>query len=138
MTVCQEKAVDIDWAADIPPFMERMTEYAYGVAKAHQGRIGFMNFLTNITPDCDCCPWSDAPIVPDIGFLASADPVALDQASFDLVNAQAGLKASLLESNLGAGEDKFTGLHGYTRSTIQLSYGEEIGLGSRKYELVEL
>jgi len=40
----------------ILPFVERMTEYAYGVATSHKGRIGYMNFLTNITPDCDCCP----------------------------------------------------------------------------------
>jgi uncharacterized Fe-S center protein len=138
MAVCPEKAVDLDWGSEIGPFMERMTEYAYGVAKAHQGRIGYMNFLTNITPDCDCCPWSDAPIVPDIGFLASTDPVAIDQASYDLVNAQAGLHGSMLEENLEEGADKFRGLRSSTEPTIQLSYGEEIGLGSRGYELIAL
>ncbi|MDW5563769.1 MAG: DUF362 domain-containing protein [Methanomassiliicoccus sp.] len=138
LTVCPEKAIELDWTAEIPPFMERMTEYAYGVARSHEGRIGYMNFLTNITPDCDCCPWSDAPIVPDIGFLASTDPVAIDQASFDLVNAQVGISGSLLEMNLEAGKDKFNGLRSITEPTIQLSYGEEIGLGSRDYELVTL
>jgi uncharacterized Fe-S center protein len=138
MTVCQEKAVDIDWATAIPPMMERMTEYAYGVVKPHRGHIGFMNFLTDIVPDCDCCPWSDAPIVPDIGFLASTDPVAIDQASFDLVNAQVGASGSMLEHNLEAGGDKFRGLRSNVEPTVQLSYGEEIGLGSRKYELITL
>jgi uncharacterized Fe-S center protein len=118
--------------------MERMTEYAHGVAKALDGRVGYMNFLTNITPDCDCCPWSDAPIVPDISFLASTDPVAIDQASFDLVNAQIGLAGSMLENGLGAGSDKFRGLRSSTEPTVQLSYGEEIGLGSRSYELITL
>jgi len=138
MTSCPEKAIDLDWSSAIEPFMERMTEYAYGVAKSQEGRVGFMNFLTNITPDCDCCPWSDAPIVPDIGFLASTDPVAIDQASFDLVNKEAGSSGSMLEHDLERGSDKFRGLRPRTRPTVQLSYGEEIGLGSRRYELISL
>jgi uncharacterized Fe-S center protein len=138
MTVCQEKAIGLEWETEIVPFMERMTEYAYGVAKSLDGRIGYINFLTNITPDCDCCSWSDAPIVPDIGFLASTDPVALDQASHDLVNGQTGLRESMLEANLEAGGDKFRGLRGHTEPEVQLSYGEEIGLGSRRYDLVTL
>jgi uncharacterized Fe-S center protein len=97
-----------------------------------------MNFLTNITPDCDCCPWSDSPIVPDIGFLASTDPVAIDQASFDLVNKQLGIKGSMLEHGVEAGADKFRGLRSSTSPEVQLKYGEEIGLGSRKYELITL
>jgi uncharacterized Fe-S center protein len=138
MTVCPEKAIDPDWATAITPFMERMTEYAYGVAKSHEGRIGYMNFLTDITPDCDCCPWSDAAIVPDIGFLASTDPVAIDQASYDLVNSQVGLASSMLENNLESGNDKFRGLRSFTEPTVQLSYGEEIDLGSRSYQLITL
>ena len=138
ITVCPEKAIDFDWAGSIQPFVERMTEYAYGVAKSHKGRIGYLNFLINITPDCDCCPWSDAPIVPDIGFLASTDPVAIDQASFDMVNGQLGISGSMLEKNLEAGGDKFRGLRPNTEPTYQLSYGEEIGLGSRTYKLITL
>jgi len=138
MTVCQEKAVDIDWTTGIVPFMERMTEYAYGVAKVHEGKIGYMNFLTNITPDCDCCPWSDAPIVQDIGFLASTDPVAIDQASFDLISKQMGLQGTMLENGLERGSDKFRGLRDQTEPTVQMSYGEGIGLGSRDYELIIL
>jgi uncharacterized Fe-S center protein len=138
MTVCQRHAIHVDWASDIEPFMERMTEYAYGVAKSHPGRIGYINFLTNITPDCDCCSWSDYPIVPDIGFLASTDPVAIDHASYDLVNAQMGFKESMLEQNLRPNEDKFIGLRSHTKPKLQLSYGEEIGLGKMEYELIRL
>jgi len=72
-------------------------------------RIGYINFLLNITPDCDRAAWSDAPIVPDIGFLSSTDPVAIDQASYDLVNKQPGFSHSLLSSNLEVGADKFHG-----------------------------
>jgi uncharacterized Fe-S center protein len=138
LTVCSENAIDLDWSTEIPEMVERMTEYAYGVAKVHKRHIGYMNFLLNITPDCDCTPWSDAPIVPDIGILASTDPVAIDQASFDLVNEQIGLSASMLERNCGAGEDKFKGLRSNTDSAIQLRYGEELGLGRRRYELIRL
>ena len=138
MTVCPEKAISADWATQMVPFTERLTEYAYGVHQALKGRIGYVNFLTNITPDCDCCPWSDAPIVPDIGFLASTDPVAIDQASYDLVNRQMALNGTRLEVNKESGADKFKGMWHHTEPAVQLSYGEEIGLGSRKYELVTL
>ncbi|WP_371366598.1 NAD(P)H-quinone oxidoreductase subunit I, chloroplastic [Sporomusa rhizae] len=138
LTVCPVKATGMDWNTDLPTMLERMTEYGYGFAKAHAKRIGYINFLLNITPDCDCVPWSDAPIVPDIGFLASTDPVAIDQASYDLVNNQLGFSASLLSCNHETGADKFQGLRSYIDGTIQLQYGEEIGMGSRDYELVVL
>lgn len=138
LTTCPKKAIEMDWATEIPALLERMTEYAYGVAKTHEQHIGYINFLLNITPDCDCASWSDAPIVPDIGFLASTDPVAIDQASFDLVNKQIGLSASLLSSDCGAGEDKFHSLRSHIDGTTQLRHGEEIGLGIRDYELIVL
>jgi uncharacterized Fe-S center protein len=138
LTVCPVKANGMDWATDQEAFHERMVEYAYGLAQSHQGKIGYMNFLINITPDCDCVPWSDYPIVPDIGFLASIDPVALDQASYDLVNQQEGFSNSLLAGNHGRGKDKFHGIREHVTGTIQLSYAEKIGMGSRKYELIEL
>ncbi|MHC1714830.1 MAG: DUF362 domain-containing protein [Acidaminococcaceae bacterium] len=138
LTVCPVKANGMDWETDLTAFLERMTEYGYGFAKTHEKRIGYINFLVNITPDCDCVPWSDAPIVPDIGFLASDDPVAIDQASYDLVNKQLGFSDSLLCCNCEVGADKFHGLRSHVDGTIQLKYGEEIGMGSRDYELIVL
>lgn len=138
MTVCPVKAIGMDWQTDLAAMLERMTEYGYGFAKAHENRIGYINFLLNITPDCDCASWSDAPIVPDIGFLASTDPVAIDQASFDLVNKQLGIANTLLSANLEAGADKFHGLRSHIDATVQLRYGEEIGMGSREYKLIAL
>lgn len=138
VTVCSERAIDIDWRTDIREMVERMTEYALGVSKMHERKIGYMNFLLNITPDCDCVPWSDTAIVPDIGFLASTDPIAIDQASFDLVNECSGNAGSLLEHDLEAGADKFKGLRSSTNASVQLSYGEELGLGSRQYDLIKL
>ncbi|WP_188398927.1 DUF362 domain-containing protein [Sporomusa sp. GT1] len=138
LPVCPVKANGMDWETDLTAFLERMTEYGYGFAKAHAGRIGYINVLLNITPDCDCVPWSDAPIVPDIGFLASTDPVAIDQASYDLVNKQFGFSDSLLACNFEAGADKFQALRSHIDGTIQMRYGEEIGMGSRDYELIIL
>lgn len=138
LTVCPIKANGMDWATDLADFLERMTEYGYGVHKSHEKRIGYINFLMNITPDCDCASWSDTPIVPDIGFLASTDPVAIDQASYDLVNKQLGFSHSLLANNFEAGADKFQGLRPHIDGTIQMRHGEKIGMGSRDYELISL
>ena len=138
MTVCPERAIDIDWVTEIPQFIERIVEYAAGAIHGKESRMGYMNFLTHITPDCDCVPWSDTPVVPDIGILASRDPVAIDAASFDLVNCQKGNPESMLQHNQHKGADKFKGLRENTDAYRQIRYGEEIGLGLSEYELVPL
>ena len=138
LTVCASKAVEIDWRAELGPFNERMAEYALGAVIGKKNRVGYFNFLMNITPDCDCVPWTDAPMVPDIGILASTDPVALDMASFDLVNSQTGFAHSHLTANHGPGQDKFKGAWAYTSGEVQLSHAELIGLGTTGYELVEI
>lgn len=138
LTVCQPKAVHIDWTSEITPFNERLAEYALGAVIGKKGRACYFNFLMNITPDCDCVPWSDTPLVPDIGIAASSDPVALDKASFDLVNAQPGFAESLLKHGHAPGGDKFSGTWCHTSGEVQLSYAESIGLGTRDYELVHI
>lgn len=138
ITVCcaEPKALSINWTTEIPAFMERLTEYAWGAVKEKAEKVVFLNFVMNVTPDCDCVGWSDQSMVNDIGILASTDPVALDQACFDLVSQATCLNHKMVEE---AGKekdfDKFTARWGYTCGEIQLSYGEEIGLGSRQYEL---
>jgi hypothetical protein len=108
------------------------------VAHRKKGKALYLNFLTQISPACDCYGFSDAPIVNDIGILASEDPVAIDQASVDLVNQREGNRSSNLTKNLEAGGDKFRGLYPEVDWTIQLAYAEEIGLGTRAYELIKL
>jgi uncharacterized protein len=134
---CPESAIEMDFDS-LPEFMERMVEYAYGAVKNKKGKVGYINFLMDITPDCDCEAFSDAPIVPDIGIIASKDPVALDKASYDLVNQQIGLENSLLEHHHHQGADKFRGVWEEVDSMVQLKYAEEIGLGKTKYDLIEL
>ncbi len=135
---CPEDALEFNWESGIPEFTERMVEYAYGFWKTHQNHMGFINFVIDITPECDCFSLSETTIVPDIGILASTDPIALDQACYDLVNKQQGNPHSRMESNHAPGKDKFTGVHKETRGDIQLSYGEQLGIGTTKYELVKI
>ncbi len=138
ITVCPVQAVGLDWSSEIRPFMEKMVEYAHGAALTKQGKVGYMNFVTRVSPVCDCYSWSDHPIVPDVGILASKDPVALDRACYDLVNKQPGFKDSQLKKGHEPGGDKFLGLRPKVDPRLQLDYAEELGMGTNDYKLIEL
>jgi uncharacterized Fe-S center protein len=135
---CPTGAVQIQWNETIPLFQKKMVEYAYGAVHKKKGKALYLTFLTQISPACDCCGYSDTPIVSDVGILASEDPVAIDQASVDLVNQQSGNHASKLPKNWKNGEDKFRALYPEVDWSIQLSYAEEIGLGTRGYQLIRI
>jgi uncharacterized Fe-S center protein len=113
-----------------------MVEYALGALKNKGEQVAFVTFVTQVSPYCDCYGYSDAPIVGDVGILASDDPVAIDQASVDLVNAQPGSAVSSYTKDLLPGADKFRAVHREVDWGVQLAYGEEMGLGKRGYELV--
>lgn len=136
--ICGNQAIDVRWNTDIALFQKKMVEYTLAVLKGKEGRAAFLNFLTQVSPACDCYGHSDAPIVADLGILASTDPVAIDQASVDLVNRQKALEGSSLANNKEAGEDKFKGLYPKVDWGVQLEYGERIGLGKRDYELITI
>ena len=138
LQVCPQEAIDFNWKDDVPKFIERMVEYAAGAVKGKEGKVIYVSFVMSVTPDCDCVPWSDAPIVPDIGFLVSTDPVAIDAAAVDLINQQPGIKESCLHEHHAPGEHKFTGLWAKVDGDHQTRYGEKMGLGSREYRLVEV
>jgi len=135
IAMCPEKAIEVSWKRDPGTFQRKMVEHALGVVEVKRGKVFFINFLLCVTPFCDCWSKSDRPVVQDIGLLASEDPVAVDQASVDLVNSSQG--TGLLEG-LGPGSDKFRALHRNVDWSVQLSYAEELGLGSRAYELKEV
>lgn len=135
IVVCAEGAVQIKWNQSVPVFLEGMMEYASAVIKEKKGKALYVNFINNISPMCDCLNHNDTPVVRDIGIAASLDPVALDQASVDLVNKEAAFTDSCLKSHLGAGEDKFKGLYPDVDWEIQLEYAEKIGIGKRNYKL---
>jgi len=136
--ICENKAIDVRWNTDIALFQKKMVEYTLAVLKGKEGRAAFLSFLTQVSPACDCYGHSDAPIVADIGVLASTDPVAIDQASVDLVNRQQALAGSSLAAQKEPGGDKFRGLYPKVDWSVQLDYGEQIGLGKRDYELITI
>lgn len=135
---CPTHSININWNQTVPVFMERMVEYAYAVLKNKQDKAFFINFITDISPKCDCLPYAESPIVGNIGILASNDPVAIDQAGADLVNQQPALPGTELKTNLRPGEDKFKGLYPSVDWEHQLEYAQELGLGSREYNLIKL
>jgi len=136
--ICPEVAIEIQWNQAIPVFLEKMVEYTMGVLKNKAGRTLYLNFITDVSPACDCYGHNDAPIVRDIGIVAATDPVAIDQASVDLVNQEQALPDSCLQTNTQRGGDKFKGVYPEIDWEIQLEYAEQLGLGSRSYKLVKI
>ncbi|MFH0860255.1 MAG: DUF362 domain-containing protein [Candidatus Altiarchaeota archaeon] len=122
IAVCPNGAVSIPWDMSDEVnnrLMENIADYAFGATSGR--RWWYINFLTDMTVDCDCMPHAQKRIADDIGILLSKDPVAIDQASLDLI----------VEKN---GKDPFKAANKVDSSHI-LEYGESIGLGTREYTL---
>lgn len=138
VTVCKQGAISVDATSEFGEFVERMMEYAYGAVQGLTGRVVYLNFLMHVTTQCDCAGWSEPAMVPDLGILASTDPVAIDVASFDLVNSAPSLIHLEGHAAHSCGYDKFAALRPNTRGRHQIDYAEAIGLGSTKYELIKV
>jgi uncharacterized Fe-S center protein len=118
LSVCSEGAISIRWSEVSENVSRKMVEYAMG---AVQGLSSvYLNFLINITPNCDCLSTKEPPFHPDVGVFASLDPVACDQACYERI--ADGLKVVWPK----------------LAPEVQLEHGERVGLGRRKYELIEL
>lgn len=124
---CPEGAIDISWETSAVMLQEKMAEYALGSMTLKRGLIGFINFAVNITPDCDCWEWSDERIVRDIGVFASKDPISVDVVSCDRINEQWKEEKK--------GRNVWRELYPEIDWTIQLRYGQEIGVGEMKYKV---
>lgn len=138
ITICEPQAIRINWNEESELVMKKMAEYSLGATAGKNGKILYVNFITQVSPACDCYGHSDAPIVPDIGILAGTDPVALDQACADLVNQAQGLPDTAMQSGHEPGCDKFRGVYPHINWEVQLQHGATVGLGKREYELVKL
>jgi len=114
--------VDIGAGTDV---QEKMTEYAYAVLKEKKGNAAFINFANKINKECDCWGEENPRIAKDVGIFASLDPVAIDMASYDMVNE-------------ACGKDIFKSTHPDQDARVQLSYAAKLGLGSLEYELIEV
>jgi uncharacterized protein len=138
ITACLQKAINVQWNESASLVMKKMAEYAKGAVAGKEAKTLYLNFITQVSPACDCYGHADAPIVNDIGICASCDPVALDQACADLVNNARGNQDTALVSGHEPGGDKFRGVHPEIDWEVQLEHGEKIGLGTRKYQLVKI
>jgi uncharacterized Fe-S center protein len=138
VATCFTGAIGISWKGDPAIVQQKMAEYAAAALHEKGGRFAAINFIIDVTPDCDCLGWSDNAIVPNIGIAASSDPVAVDTASLDLVNQARGSSMSALDEAGITGNNKFGSIHNGIDPTAQLVHGEKIGLGQRDYELVSL
>ncbi|MGI6267450.1 MAG: DUF362 domain-containing protein [Candidatus Metalachnospira sp.] len=115
---------------------KKMAEYAMAVL---DGRENFhINIVNNVSPYCDCHSENDVPIVPDIGMFASFDPVAIDVACADAVNAQPVMPNSILAERDQCHHDHFTDTHPVTNWKYCVDHAEKIGLGTKEYELIEI
>jgi len=139
IAVCQHDAVQVLWDAATEITCYKIAEYSLAVIK---DKPHFhISFIIDVSPDCDCWGSNDAAIVPDIGILASFDPVALDKACTDMVTDAAGNINSRLnvhEHGKLKGEDKFKLIHPKSDGKVCLLHAEKIGLGKMEYELVEV
>ncbi|MCD6204788.1 MAG: DUF362 domain-containing protein [Candidatus Marinimicrobia bacterium] len=124
LAVCRFNAVKFKWDSSSELLQKQIAEHALGIVKQKKGKMGYFTFLINMTRDCDCLAQEPISIMDDIGVMAGTDPVAIDQAVYDLTSQASGKSLSQIA---------FPALD----ATIQLKYGEEIGLGNRDYTLVE-
>ena len=121
----------------------KIAEYAKAVC---DGRPCFhISLICDVSPNCDCHSENDVPIIPNVGMLASFDPVALDMACADLANKQPILhNHSVLHENCVAHADEaehhdhFHMTHPDTNWKTGVAHAVKIGLGTDQYELVEI
>jgi len=121
LTACRYDAVGFDWGAEAGYTQKSMTEHALGVIKGK--KCFFFNLLIDMTKDCDCWNVAQEKLIPDIGIIASNDPVAVDMATLDLT----------LKHNRNTIAQMS---YGNQNALIQIDHGVKIGLGSKEYELV--
>jgi uncharacterized Fe-S center protein len=136
--VCPVQAIGIRWNQAREVLQQRMVEFALGAVNKKDGRCFYLNFVMRVSPGCDCFGMNDAPLVPDLGVFASIDPVAVDQACVDALNAAPGLPGSALKKALAPGTDKIDDVYPGLDYNAQLEHAEKLGLGRRKHDLVSI
>ncbi len=127
LVACRFNAVRCNWGEESEVLQRSLAEHAMGALKGKKNRAAFFNYIISVTKDCDCVRSPDlATMVDDIGIAASADPVAVDKATLDLVENKAGKKLAELLDN-----DEIS-------PRYQIEHAERIGLGTTNYELIEV
>lgn len=144
---CNQDCIAPSWGEANDILNCKIAEYTQAIV---QDRPQFhISLAIDISPNCDCHAENDVPIVPDVGMFASFDCVAIDQACADAVmamptmpNTELTEMRDRLESEGGIPEhcehDHFNMTHPDTNWRSQIEHGEKIGLGTSKYELIEV
>lgn len=142
LAVCPKDAISADFSDSIAMLNYKMAEYSLAVCKDRP--CFHISLICDVSPNCDCHAENDIPIIPNVGMLASFDPVALDQACADLCNQMPITSGSILDDNCKnchdhdhehEHHDHFQMTHPDTEWESCLAHAQKIGLGSREYEL---
>ncbi len=135
--VCQSGALSLP--KDDERFMRSLAEAAKAVLSTFKkNKVIYINFLTEIQPECDCMPVADVPVIQDQGIMLSDDIVAIEQATIDFLLKAPPLPQSVAgEKAISPGDDILFKLSAKPYS-IQIEESERLGLGSRSYELIEV
>lgn len=124
LALCPFDAVGFSWSTEGPELAEKVCEHALGFVAGKPGHVGYLNFIIDVSKNCDCMGDRQKIEHPNLGILAGTNIVAVDKASADLT-----IKAY--------GEDIWQRWWPETQYAAQFRYGEAIGLGRTEYELVE-
>jgi uncharacterized Fe-S center protein len=135
--VCQSEAVTMP--GDDERFLRSLAEAAKAVLSTFEpGKVLYINFLTEIQPECDCMPVADVPVMQDKGILVSDDIVAIEQASIDMLKKSLPLPESAVEAEKPVPDsDLLLAIH-KKNYLIQVEEAENLKLGLRSYDLIEL
>lgn len=125
LAVCKFDAVKYDWNAESGYMQRSMAEHAYGCVIDKPGKCFYFNVLIDMTKDCDCFNTNQRKMIPDIGILASSDPVAIDKATLDLTAKAHGKTLAELA-------------YAHHDAMIQINHAAKIGMGSLEYQLITI
>ena len=139
---CSKDAVFLEHNSSCSALSCKIAEYTKAVL---DGRPHFhINIVNQVSPNCDCHSENDAAVIPDIGIFAGFDPVAVDKACIDAVNAAPGIETSILGSRKrihcdeAGNTDHMTDIHPTTDWRVQIAHAEKLNIGSSKYQLVKI
>ena len=157
-SVCKNNVIDTGSSTQ-EEFIVQMIDNASGVVDYYgRNKIYYLNYVIDVTWQCDCTGGSDVPFVSDIGILSSLDPVAVDQSAVDLIHLSLMNPHSILSNIKNISKEKPNDWFSYTPRfdpisheldlnpngkeskhwEMQLKAAEDIGLGSRDYHLIEV
>ena len=146
LAICPKDAISAEHSDSIKSLNCKMAEYALAVCKDRP--CFHVSLICDVSPNCDCHAENDIPIIPNVGMLASFDPVALDKACADLCNKMPVMNGSILDDNIREALDCCEHDHGHKDHFFMthpdaewqtcIEHAVKIGLGTDQYELIRI